>query len=84
MTALSRKKPSFSTNSSINTTVVGIGRNKKHVKPVEPHLRPKGMGLGADKSAILQDRGVANNKRRKPGDKNDEAEDLKIKRGQNR
>lgn len=59
---------------------VGIGRNKKHVKPVEPHLRPKGMGLGADKSAILQDRGVNAHKRRKPGDKREE-EELQLKRG---
>ncbi|CAI9740198.1 G-patch domain and KOW motifs-containing protein-like [Octopus vulgaris] len=32
----------------------GIGKNKKLVNPTDVVIRPKGMGLGADKSAVKQ------------------------------
>lgn len=63
-----------------NLYPLGIGKNKKHVKPVEPHLRPKGMGLGADRSALLQAQGQKA-KQYKPGDKREE-EPLQLRKGQ--
>ncbi|XP_064415388.1 G-patch domain and KOW motifs-containing protein isoform X2 [Latimeria chalumnae] len=53
----------------------GIGRTfKQDVKPIEHQLRPKGLGLGADRSA-LQDLGEAKSKRPpKPGEERKEEE----------
>ena len=50
------------------------------MKPVEAHLRPKGMGLGADRSSVLQDKGHKGNKKLKPGDLKAE-EPLKLSKG---
>lgn len=59
----------------------GIGKNKKDIKPIEAQLRPKGMGLGADKSALLQDKNKNSKKRpARPGDEKEE-QPLEIKKG---
>ncbi|XP_067949149.1 G-patch domain and KOW motifs-containing protein-like [Watersipora subatra] len=58
----------------------GIGRNNKNVKPVEAHLRPKGMGLGADRSQVLQQ--SSKKHKLKPGDKREE-EELNYRKGVN-
>ncbi|XP_033178852.1 G-patch domain and KOW motifs-containing protein isoform X3 [Bombus impatiens] len=49
----------------------GIGRNEKLVAAVIPELRPKGMGLGADKVAL----------QKKNTDSKKEEEELKIEKG---
>ncbi|KAK7789837.1 hypothetical protein R5R35_011234 [Gryllus longicercus] len=46
----------------------GIGKNEKIVEPTYPSLRPKGMGLGAEKRKI-------------PVSSSDESEDLTLKKG---
>uniref|UniRef100_A0A3B4A833 G-patch domain and KOW motifs-containing protein n=1 Tax=Periophthalmus magnuspinnatus TaxID=409849 RepID=A0A3B4A833_9GOBI len=55
----------------------GIGRTfKQDVKPIEHQLRPKGLGLGADRSAIKD---LEPNKRKrppKPGEERDKEEEL--------
>ncbi|XP_067449066.1 G-patch domain and KOW motifs-containing protein [Thunnus thynnus] len=55
----------------------GIGRTfKQHVKPIEHQLRPKGLGLGADRSAIKD---LEPNKHRrppKPGEEREKEEEL--------
>lgn len=48
----------------------GIGRNEKVVSAVIPELRPKGMGLGADK--VTQQKNTSSNK---------QEEELKIEKG---
>ena len=61
--------------------IAGIGKNNKAVKPIEAQLRPKGMGLGADKSALLQDKNKNSRKRpSRPGDEKEE-ETLEIEKG---
>lgn len=49
----------------------GIGKNEKVVAAVVPELRPKGMGLGADKVAL----------KKKPVDTKKAEEELKIQKG---
>ena len=54
----------------------GIGKNGKLIAPVEAHLRPKGLGLGADRSQ------AASEKNKKSDKKNvEEDEDLDMKKG---
>lgn len=56
----------------------GIGKNCKIVKPVEPLLRPKGLGLGADRSLTQQSVNLAQSSL----DKNtDNEEILSMKKG---
>ncbi|CAD5114699.1 DgyrCDS3743 [Dimorphilus gyrociliatus] len=55
---------------------VGIGNKPKVVKPVEVNLRPKGMGLGADKSQVTQ-----NKKNKRIKDAEETEEDLKLVKG---
>ena len=38
---------------------MGIGRNNQRIKPVESVARPKGLGLGADRSLAAQKGGPA-------------------------
>jgi len=59
----------------------GIGKNEKKVAPVEATLRPKGMGLGADKSTVLQDKHKQKNSKLKPGDVRKHEEPLDYKKG---
>lgn len=49
----------------------GIGKNEKLVSPVVPELRPKGMGLGADKVTL----------QKKNTDSKKQEEELKIEKG---
>ncbi|KAG7197955.1 hypothetical protein KM043_016192 [Ampulex compressa] len=49
----------------------GIGKNEKIVAAVVPELRPKGMGLGADKVAV----------QKQSGDSKKSEEDLKLVKG---
>ncbi|XP_013404266.1 G-patch domain and KOW motifs-containing protein isoform X2 [Lingula anatina] len=58
----------------------GIGKNKQIVTPVDAIVRPKGMGLGADHSQILQMPG-GKEKKRKPGDAKEEEEKLAYVKG---
>nr|XP_033778086.1 G-patch domain and KOW motifs-containing protein isoform X2 [Geotrypetes seraphini] len=53
----------------------GIGRTfKQYVKPLEPQLRPKGLGLGADRSALKDLEPVKPKRPRKPGEEKPEDE----------
>ncbi|GAB1609063.1 G-patch domain and KOW motifs-containing protein-like [Argonauta hians] len=49
----------------------GIGKNKKLVTPADVVLRPKGMGLGADKSAVKQLNHNKNHHKKKGDDDDD-------------
>ncbi|XP_074538255.1 G-patch domain and KOW motifs-containing protein [Halichoeres trimaculatus] len=55
----------------------GIGRTfKQHVKPIEHQLRPKGLGLGADRSAIKDLEPSRNQRPPKPGEERGKEEEL--------
>ncbi|KAM9752085.1 G-patch domain and KOW motifs-containing protein [Menidia menidia] len=55
----------------------GIGRTfKQDVKPIEHQLRPKGLGLGADRSAIKDLEPGRPQRRPKPGDEPAKEEEL--------
>ncbi|XP_056444788.1 G-patch domain and KOW motifs-containing protein [Gadus chalcogrammus] len=55
----------------------GIGRTfKQNVKPIEHQLRPKGLGLGADRSAIRDLEPKGRRRTPKPGDEPGKEEDL--------
>lgn len=60
----------------------GIGlRNKNVIPPIEAVLRPKGLGLGADRGALKQLEGNKKTKMIKPGDKREEEEELTYSKG---
>ncbi|XP_020785337.2 G-patch domain and KOW motifs-containing protein [Boleophthalmus pectinirostris] len=55
----------------------GIGRTfKQDVKPIEHQLRPKGLGLGADRSAIKDLEPSKRKRPPKPGEERDKEEEL--------
>ncbi|KAK5864135.1 hypothetical protein PBY51_001098 [Eleginops maclovinus] len=55
----------------------GIGRTfKQHVKPIESQLRPKGLGLGADRAAVKDLEPTRHKRPPKPGDEPEKAEEL--------
>ncbi|KAK2851745.1 hypothetical protein Q5P01_008021 [Channa striata] len=55
----------------------GIGRTfKQDVKPIEHQLRPKGLGLGADRSAIKDLEPSKHRRPPKPGEERDKEEEL--------
>ncbi|XP_032377356.1 G-patch domain and KOW motifs-containing protein isoform X1 [Etheostoma spectabile] len=55
----------------------GIGRTfKQHVKPIEHQLRPKGLGLGADRSAIKDLEPTRHKRPPKPGEEREKEEEL--------
>ncbi|XP_034551714.1 G-patch domain and KOW motifs-containing protein [Notolabrus celidotus] len=55
----------------------GIGRTfKQHVKPIEHQLRPKGLGLGADRAAIKDLEPTKNQRPPKPGEERVKEEEL--------
>ncbi|XP_059189278.1 G-patch domain and KOW motifs-containing protein [Centropristis striata] len=55
----------------------GIGRTfKQHVKPIEHQLRPKGLGLGADRSAIKDLEPNKHKRPPKPGEEREKEEEL--------
>ncbi|XP_074499583.1 G-patch domain and KOW motifs-containing protein [Sebastes fasciatus] len=55
----------------------GIGRTfKQHVKPIEHELRPKGLGLGADRSAIKDLEPTRHKRPPKPGEEREKEEEL--------
>ncbi|XP_029011686.1 G-patch domain and KOW motifs-containing protein [Betta splendens] len=55
----------------------GIGRTfKQDVKPIEHQLRPKGLGLGADRSAIKDLEPSKHKRPPKPGDEREKEEEL--------
>ncbi|XP_041655593.1 G-patch domain and KOW motifs-containing protein [Cheilinus undulatus] len=55
----------------------GIGRTfKQHVKPIEHQLRPKGLGLGADRSAIKDLEPKKQQRPPKPGEERGKEEEL--------
>ncbi|XP_026188549.1 G-patch domain and KOW motifs-containing protein [Mastacembelus armatus] len=55
----------------------GIGRTfKQDVKPIEHQLRPKGLGLGADRSAIKDLEPSRHQRPLKPGDEQGKEEEL--------
>ncbi|XP_062283268.1 G-patch domain and KOW motifs-containing protein [Scomber scombrus] len=55
----------------------GIGRTfKQDVKPIEHQLRPKGLGLGADRSAIKDLEPGKKRRPPKPGDEQEKEEEL--------
>ncbi|XP_049436837.1 G-patch domain and KOW motifs-containing protein [Epinephelus fuscoguttatus] len=55
----------------------GIGRTfKQHVKPIEHQLRPKGLGLGADRSAIKDLEPSKHKRPPKPGEEREKEEEL--------
>ncbi|CAJ1084664.1 G-patch domain and KOW motifs-containing protein [Xyrichtys novacula] len=55
----------------------GIGRTfKQHVKPIEHELRPKGLGLGADRSAIKDLEPGKQQRPPKPGEERGKEEEL--------
>ncbi|KAM9855369.1 G-patch domain and KOW motifs-containing protein [Aulostomus maculatus] len=55
----------------------GIGRTfKQDVKPIEHQLRPKGLGLGADRSAIKDLEPTKHRRPPKPGEERDKEEEL--------
>ncbi|XP_042337365.1 G-patch domain and KOW motifs-containing protein-like, partial [Plectropomus leopardus] len=55
----------------------GIGRTfKQHVKPIEHQLRPKGLGLGADRSAIKDLEPDRHKRPPKPGEEREKEEEL--------
>ncbi|XP_054464930.1 G-patch domain and KOW motifs-containing protein [Anoplopoma fimbria] len=55
----------------------GIGRTfKQHVKPIEHQLRPRGLGLGADRSAIKDLEPTRHKRPPKPGEEREKEEEL--------
>ncbi|KAM7411435.1 hypothetical protein PAMA_021434 [Pampus argenteus] len=55
----------------------GIGRTfKQDVKPIEHQLRPKGLGLGADRSAIKDLEPTRHRRPPKPGEEREKEEEL--------
>ncbi|KAK2897324.1 G-patch domain and KOW motifs-containing protein [Channa argus] len=55
----------------------GIGRTfKQNVKPIEHQLRPKGLGLGADRSAIKDLEPSKHRRPPKPGEEQEKEEEL--------
>ncbi|KAM6929845.1 G-patch domain and KOW motifs-containing protein [Lycodopsis pacificus] len=55
----------------------GIGRTfKQHVTPIEHQLRPRGLGLGADRSAIKDLEPSRHKRPPKPGDEREKEEEL--------
>ncbi|XP_028266154.1 G-patch domain and KOW motifs-containing protein [Parambassis ranga] len=55
----------------------GIGRTfKQNVKPIEHQLLPKGLGLGADRSAIKDLEPTKHKRPPKPGDEREKEEEL--------
>ncbi|XP_040915772.1 G-patch domain and KOW motifs-containing protein [Toxotes jaculatrix] len=55
----------------------GIGRTfKQDVKPIEHELRPKGLGLGADRSAIKDLEPTRKQRPPKPGEEREKEEEL--------
>ncbi|XP_050926946.1 G-patch domain and KOW motifs-containing protein [Lates calcarifer] len=55
----------------------GIGRTfKQDVKPIEHQLRPKGLGLGADRSAIKDLEPTKHKRPPKPGEEREKEEEL--------
>ncbi|TNN73248.1 G patch domain and KOW motifs-containing protein [Liparis tanakae] len=55
----------------------GIGRTfKQHVEAIEPELRPKGLGLGADRSAIKDLEPTRHKRPPKPGDEKAKEDEL--------
>ncbi|XP_060913735.1 G-patch domain and KOW motifs-containing protein [Labrus mixtus] len=55
----------------------GIGRTfKQHVKPIENQLRPKGLGLGADRAAIKDLEPSRHQRPPKPGEERVKEEEL--------
>ncbi|CAL9703437.1 unnamed protein product [Knipowitschia caucasica] len=55
----------------------GIGRTfKQDIKPIEHQLRPKGLGLGADRSAIKDLEPSKRKRPPKPGEERDKEEEL--------
>lgn len=55
----------------------GVGKNGKVIAPVEAHLRPKGLGLGADRSQAAGEKGKKNDRK----DAGKEDENLEMKKG---
>ncbi|KAK5895269.1 hypothetical protein CesoFtcFv8_011876 [Champsocephalus esox] len=55
----------------------GIGRTfKQHVVPIESQLRPKGLGLGADRAAIKDLEPTKHKRPPKPGEEREKEEEL--------
>ncbi|XP_068453952.1 G-patch domain and KOW motifs-containing protein [Clinocottus analis] len=55
----------------------GIGRTfKQHVAPIEHQLRPRGLGLGADRSSIKDLEPTRHKRPPKPGDEKEKEEEL--------